>query len=1007
MKFFKDFKFPEFTYVSVSVIDLASLRVKDVEVEVRKFWEERKIPELWRGWRESSPLFTFLEGPPTTNGYPHVGHIRGRTYKDFVLRYYRLKGYNVWAQAGWDEQGLPVEVEVEKKLGLKNKKDVEKLGFERFVDECSRLVDHYLRVWSDVGTSRLALWLDLGRAYETRRAYYIEHVWYFIKKMFEKGMLFEGFRVLPYCPRCETALSDAEVDQGYEEKVSPSIYVKFKVVGHENTYLLIWTTTPWTLIDNEAVAVRGDGDYCKVLVGSEYLIIAKDLVPEVSKLLGSDLKCVEVFKGESLRGLRYEHPLLDEVPIHKEHKDSHIVVTADFVSLTEGTGLVHIAPAHGPEDFELGTKYNLPITNSVNANGTFNELGGVFSNLSIEESSRRVINVLKTKKLLIYEGTITHMYPHCWRCGTPLIYRTDKQWFLRVSSIRDELIKSLDAVRIYPEKLKDRFYNWLANVKDWTISRSRIWGTPLPIWRCRDDPNKLLVIGSLDELRKYASSIPNVDDERLVHRPWVDEVRIKTDDCSEWVREPYVIDVWIDSGMAWIAGVDGLRNKELFSKLYPYDFITEGIDQTRGWFYSLLATSVLMMGRAPYKTILIQGHVVDKFGQKMSKSKGNVIWAHDIFEKYGVDPVRAYILTKFAPGDVFSFDPDEIKDVINKLNIIWNVYRFAHMYMSLDKFDPKRYDLRGVLSSARPEDLWILSKFYTTLRAYDNFMERYELHLASRAIFEYLIEYVSHRYIRLVRPRVWKEEGDDKFIAYTVLYHILKESIKLLAPIIPHISEYLWQRFVRFYEPNEYVSVHVSVLPQVINEYIREDLEKVFDLIFEIYTSVSSMRNSLGIKLRWPVKEVVIGLRDGGVVNELMKYLDIIKFLVNSKEVKIVTEVPTTYLSDDYLVKDFNMFKVCLSKAIDKELYYEGIAREIIRRVQVMRNKANLLVDDFIDLNITTDDPEIIEAVKTFSKFILSETRAKSLVSDVEGMYVVEWDLEGRKVVIGIRKSKT
>lgn len=989
----------------MSVIDLASLKVKDVEEEVRKFWLKNNIPSKWREWEENAPTYTFLEGPPTTNGYPHIGHIRGRTYKDFVLRYYRIKGYNVWAQGGWDEQGLPVEVEVEKKLGLKNKKDVETLGYERFVNECNKLVDHYLKVWTDVGTFRLGLWLDLVNAYETRRAHYIEHVWHFIKKMYEKGLLFEGFRVLPYCPRCETALSDAEVDQGYDEKVSPSIYVKFKLVNDDRTYLLIWTTTPWTLIDNEAVAVKGDGDYCKAVLGNEYLIIGKDLITNISKLLGTELECVEEFKGEALNGVKYEHPLVNEVPIHRDHNDSHKVLTADFVSLSEGSGLVHIAPAHGPEDFELGVRNNLPISNSVSINGVFNDLGGYFKNLDIEKASRKVIEVLKSKGLLLYEGTITHMYPHCWRCGTPLIYRTDKQWFLRISSMKESLVKNLDIVNIFPEKLRDRFYNWLINAKDWTISRSRIWGTPLPIWKCKEEPDKILVIGSIEELTKLAVEVPKVDKDKLVHRPWIDNVKIVTNDCSEWVREPYVVDVWIDSGMAWMASIDGLRNAELFEKLYPYDFVTEAIDQTRGWFYSLLATSVLMNNRPPYKNILIQGHVVDKYGQKMSKSKGNVIWAHDIFERYGVDPVRAYILTKFAPGDVFSFDPDEVKEMLNKLNIIWNVYRFAQMYMSLDKFNPKIHKLENLLTSAKVEDVWILSKFYSTLKIYETYMSKYELHQSSRAIFEYLIEYLSHRYVRLIRPRVWKEEGDDKFVAYTVLYTVLKESLKMLAPIIPHLSEYLWQHFVKLYEPDEAESLHLSKFPQLVEEYIRSDLESDFELIFEVYASVSSMRNALGIKLRWPIKEVIIE-SNKELSERLSKHLNIVKFLTNAKDVSITTELPNKCLGDDFITKDFITFKVCISKSIDKELYYEGIAKELIRRIQVMRNRANLLVDEFIELFISTDDSEIRDSINMFRNFILSETRATELTDDKEGMYVVEWDLEGRKVEIGIRRIK-
>jgi len=987
---------------------LGALRIKDVETWVRRFWEENKIPHKWRSWREGLPTFTFLEGPPTTNGFPHVGHIRGRTYKDFVLRYYRLKGYNVWAQAGWDEQGLPVEVEVEKKLGLRNKKGIEQIGYEKFVEECNKLVDHYLKIWSDVATSKLALWLDLDNAYETRRAYYIEHVWYFIKHMFERGMLYEGFRVLPYCPRCETALSDAEVDQGYEEKVSPSIYVKFKVANAENTYLLIWTTTPWTLIDNEAVAVKGDGEYCRVRVGNEYLVVAKNLVKTVMDVLGIDAwVCVETVVGESLSGLRYIHPLIDEVPIHKNHTESHKVVTADFVSLAEGTGLVHIAPGHGPEDFELGIKHNLPITSAVEANGVFNEEGGVFRGLDIDSASRKVIEILRRKGLLVFEGSIRHAYPHCWRCGTPLIYRADRQWFLRVSAVRDELISKLNEVKIYPEKLSDRFYNWLANIKDWTISRSRIWGTPLPIWRCRDKPDKLLIIGSLSELKKYASSIPNVDDDKLVHRPWIDMVKISSESCDEWVREPYVIDVWIDSGMAWIAGVDGLRNEELFKKLYPYDFVTEGIDQTRGWFYSLLATSVLLNGRAPYKQILIQGHVVDKYGQKMSKSKGNVIWAHDMFEEYGVDPVRAYILTKFAPGDVFSFDPDEIKDITNKINIIWNVFRFAHTYMSLDNYSPRKHQLSSLITSAQPEDLWILSRFNSMLKTFDESLQRFELHQASKAIMEFLIEDVSHRYIRLIRPRVWREEGNDKYVVYAVLHYILKSSLKILSLIMPHVSEYLWQHFVRYYESDEVESVHLSSWPSIEEGMINTELEKLFSNVFEIYSAISSLRNATGVKLRWPVREVVIKVSDENVVKGLAKLTDIIKFLANAKDISLtVDELPEKCLGNDYIVGDVGFGKVCMSKVIDKELYYEALAREVVRRIQVMRNKANLQVDEFIELFISTSDEDLNEAVKKHLNYVLSETRAKSLVSDSTNMYVSDWDIDGRKIRLGIRRAK-
>ena len=983
--------------------------VKRIEELVRRFWDENKIEKRWHENGGDKGLYTFLEGPPTTNGFPHVGHIRGRTYKDVVIRYHKSLGYRVWAKGGWDEQGLPVEIEVEKKLNLRTKKDIEKVGYEKFSLECNSLVDYYLEKWKEVGTKRLGLWLDLDRAYETRKAYYIEHVWAFLKNAWEKNLLFEDYRVLPFCPRCETALSDAEVDQGYEDREDPSIFVKFPVEGSSNTYLVIWTTTPWTLIDNEAVAVNPNFDYAlvKVTVNNEveYLWLAEKLVPQLMEKFGiKDYEIVRVVKGSELAGIRYNHIYMDKVPIHAQHISSaHYVVLADFVTLEEGTGLVHIAPAHGPEDFEVAKKYGLPVTNSVEINGIFNELGGEFRGKYWLDVSQEVTRDLKARGLLLYSGTVVHAYPHCWRCGTPLIYRADKQWFIRVSEYRGKLVEELKKVKIYPDFLRDRFDNWVANARDWTISRSRVWGTPLPIWRCKDDPGKILVIGSLEELRKYAKFVPNVPDDMFVHRPWIDLVKIETEDCREWVREPFVIDVWMDSGVAWIAGINGLRNKELFDELYPYDWVTEAIDQTRGWFYSLLVTSVLWMGKAPYKSILINGHVVDKYGQKMSKSKGNVIWAEDLFNKWGADPTRLYLLTKSTPWDTMSVDPDEISDARSILSILWNVVKFASTYMELDNFNPKMHRLENLISKGLIEDRWILSRFYSRLRRFINYMDNMELHMAAREWVDLVVEDLSHGYIRLIRRRVWSEESrEDKYAAYSVLYHVIKGALMMGSILVPHVTEYLWQAFVKRFENDEAESVHFSLLPKVDDKYINEELEHVFDTLFTVFSDIAELRNKIKVKLRWPLAKAIVKVNNAERFSQVKPLLE---YLANVKEVLFVNELGTCN-EDEYVRAQGRDYEICLSKVMDRRLYYEALAREVVRRIQTMRAKANLKVDEKIRVYISTKGEDLLNAISEFRDYIINEVRATDIVIGQGGgnAFVMDWDIEDIKVQIGIER---
>jgi isoleucyl-tRNA synthetase len=981
--------------------------LRRVEEEVRRYWKERGIDVKWRT-PSGGPLFSFLEGPPTANGYPHVGHLRGRVYKDFVLRYYRMRGYDVWAQGGWDEQGLPVEVEVEKRLGVRSKKEIyERIGVERFVEECNKLVDYYLQYWRSYATELIGLWLDLENAYETRRSRYIEYVWYIIKRAWERGLLYEGYRVLPFCPRCETALSDAEVDMGYEERRSPSIYVKFEIAGRPGEYLLIWTTTPWTLIDNEAVAVHPSAEYCVVEVGAERWYVAKNLVERVAGELGlGSWRCVETLPGASLEGTRYVHPLLEEVPVHRDHQNAHYVVTAEFVSLEEGTGLVHIAPGHGPEDFELGVRYGLPITSTVEVDGVFNKSSGVFAGLYVEDASNAVVEVLRGKGLLVKSGTIVHRYPHCWRCGTPLIYRADRQWFIAMSRLRGDLLKALESVEVYPEEHMNRFKSWLANVKDWTISRSRIWGTPLPIWRCADDPQRILVIGSLEELKRYAAKLPDVDEDRLVHRPWIDSVELRTEDCSRWVREPFVVDVWMDSGVAWIASVDGLRNAELFGRLYPYTFITEAVDQTRGWFYSLLATSVIDRGTAPYRQILIQGHVLDKFGRKMSKHLGNVVYAEEAIKRFGVDPLRLYLLSRYPPGESFMFDPDEIRKTYTAaLNILWNVFRFAYMYMSLDRFSPKVHSLERYLGRLSPEDRWVLSRINSVTEEFEDFMSRYEIHRALQRVVEFTVEELSRTYLKLVRPRVWSEESDDRFVVYSVLYYVLKRLLKILAPAVPHVSEALWLRFFKVFEPEEAESIHLARFDPVDRGLIDRELEESFRLALSSVEALASLRNRLGVKVRWPLAEAVV-VAPAQVIDRLRPLASVVARLANVKTATFSADLGTCS-ERGYEVQEGRGVTVCLPKSVDRELFREALAREVVRRVQVMRKELGLSISDYIEVAVETDSEEVLDSVKALERYIANEVRASRVVVGAPGsdMYVKTWDIEGLSVRIGVRRS--
>ncbi|MEM1922695.1 MAG: isoleucine--tRNA ligase [Nitrososphaerota archaeon] len=1012
-----------------------------VEREIAEFWSANEIPKRHMARNKGAPIFSFLEGPPTVNSYMHVGHARGRVYKDVVLRYYTMKGFDVWRRAGWDCQGLPTELEVEKKLGITSKKDIEAIGLERFIEEANKLVDYYIEDWRR-NSERLGLWLDYDTAYQTRHEYYMEHVWYLLKKCFESGDLVASFKVVPFCPRCETPLSSHEVAQGYEEIDDYSLYLKFPLVDDSKRYLVIWTTTPWTLPANEAVAVHPEENYVELEVGGERLIVAHKLLEKVCSDTGlSWYKVLRRFSGGSLVGLRYRHPLEEEVPIHAQHSSpSHTVLPADFVSMDEGTGLVHIAPGHGPEDFELGKKHGLPVFCPINTSGYFTEEGGKFSSLSHREAASQIIGTFEKKNLLLKEGRVLHTYPHCWRCGTPLIYLSSRQWFLRVDRIKKRMIEENLKVKWHPPWAgQNRFGEWLENAEDWCISRTRIWGTPLNIWAC-SKCGSMRAVGSMAEL-EHAEKKPT---QLRMHRPWIDRVVFRCEKCGgEMFREPYVLDTWLDSGVAHFASVDWLRNKQLFEKLFPYDYITEAIDQTRGWFYTLMFTSVLMFGKAPYKTVLSQNFVLDREGKKMSKSRGNVLWAAESMERWGVDNLRIYLVSKAQSWESINFDPDEVKQVNQALNILWNVASFAKTYFTLDRYDSEKETVWSMLSYAEPEDRWILSRINTLVKYVTHSLDRLEMHEAARSILKFIVEDLSRTYVRAVRRRFWIEERTPKKIAaYSTLHYVLLKLLTILSIFAPYISEYLYQRLKTENDPQ---SVCLLSWPRPDESLLNPEIEDRMQVAEDIIAATLNARNKARRKLRWPLRRVIISpnsprAREG--ILSLREYIERMtnSFLVEVLEVgqkppetvkrvvpvharlgpragrrleqvaKALSDVRVNELLDqiartgrytltladgslfEILDGDFRvaeelpshlyeaegrLARVYIDVSEDESLKSLALANEVIRRIQVMRKELNLEIVREVPCFISAEPPSLLESLKPLIEYMEEETRTR------------------------------
>jgi len=996
--------------------------------------------------RDSDNTYIFYEGPPTANGKPGIHHVMARTLKDLTCRYKTMKGYQVRRKAGWDTHGLPVEIEVEKQLQLKDKKDIEAYGVEEFNKKCRESVFKYEKQWREM-TERMAYLIDLDHPYITLENDYIESVWWILNKFFKEGYIYEGHKILPYCSRCGTGLASHEVALGYEEIKTETVVAKFKLKGKDE-YFLAWTTTPWTLPSNVALTVNAEEDYIKVKQNEEIYYISKVLA---AKVLGEDYEVLDEMKGKDLEYMEYEQLL----PFIKVSGKAFFVTCADYVTTEDGTGIVHTAPAFGEDDYNTGRRYNLPVVNPVNEEGKFEETpwAGKF----VMDADSDIIQYLRENNKLYKKERVAHNYPHCWRCHTPLLYYAKPSWYIEITKLKDKLVENNNGVNWFPQFVGEkRFGNWLENINDWAISRSRYWGTPLPIWRC--ECGHIDSVGSRKELVERA--IEDIDESIELHRPYVDDVHLKCPKCGgSMTREKDVIDVWFDSGaMPFAQWHYPFENKEKFDKLFPADFINEGIDQTRGWFYSLIAISTFVMGKSPYKNVLVNDLILDKDGKKMSKSKGNTVDPFELFDKYGADVLRWYLIYVSPPWTPTKFDEDGLREVESKFfRSIRNVYNFFSLYANTDGIDPREFDIPY---EDRPEiDKWILSKFNSLIKTCTADMDVFELTKVVREIQEFIIEDLSNWYIRRCRRRFWSTDLDeDKKAVYNTTYEVLVGICKIIAPFVPFISEELYRNLTGE------ESVHLALYPEVNDMLINKEIEDRMDLVRNLVGLGRASRESAKIKVRQPLREVLI---DGKYEEKISDLIPLIKEELNVKEVifendlsqfmnfslkpnfkiagsilgskiksfgKVLNELNAketveklengetltlnlngedTTIEKDYVLvtisskegfnvtMENNLF-VILDTTLTPDLIKEGYAREFVSKIQQMRKNNGYEVLDNINIFYNGSD-EIKSAIDEFEEIIKKETLAQS-IERVNEEGLEEQDLNGQ--MTGIRLER-
>ncbi len=1034
------------------------------EKNIQKFWKDEKIFEKTE--EKKGPSFVFYDGPPTANGKPHIGHVLTRVIKDMIPRYQTMKGNFVPRKAGWDTHGLPVELEVEKLLGLDGKEQIEEYGLEPFIKMCKESVWKYKGMWEDF-SGTVGFWADMDDPYVTYHNSFIESEWWALKQIYDKGLMYKGFKIVPYCPRCGTPLSSHEVAQGYKDVKERSAVVRFKVIG-EDAYFLAWTTTPWTLPSNVALCVNPDEDYAKVKAADGYTYyMAVALLDKVLSKLAEEGKdayeIIEKYKGRDLEHKEYE-PLFDCVkPVcEKQHKKGHFITCDSYVTMSDGTGIVHIAPAFGEDDAKVGRNYDLPFVQFVDGKGNMTE-ETPFAGLFVKDADPKVLVDLESRGLLFDAPKFEHSYPHCWRCDTPLIYYARESWFIKMTAVKDDLIANNNTINWIPESIgKGRFGDWLENVQDWGISRNRYWGTPLNVWEC--ECGKRHAIGSIEELKSMSDNCP---DEIELHRPYIDAVKIKCPDCGkEMTRVPEVIDCWFDSGsMPFAQHHYPFENKDLFESQFPADFISEAVDQTRGWFYSLLAISTLIFNKAPFKNVIVLGHVQDENGQKMSKSKGNAVDPFDALETYGADAIRWYFYTNSAPWLPNRFYGKAVTEGQRKvMGTLWNTYAFFVLYANIDNFDATKYSLD--YSSLSVMDKWCLSKLNTMIKGVDENLANYRIPEAARYISEF-VDQLSNWYVRRCRERFWTPGLEqDKINAYMTLYTALVVTAKTAAPMIPFMTEDIYQNLVRSIDKDAPESIHLCEFPEVNEEFIDKELEEYMEEVLDIVGLGRACRNGSNIKNRQPlgtmyvkatknlpefytdiikeelnIKEVkfvedasdllsysfkpqmrTLGPKYGKQLNEIRETLQnldgsaakaeldstgVLKLTISIGEIELTEEdllIETKQQEGYFSLSDFGI-TVAIDTTLTEELLTEGFVREVVSKIQTMRKDAGFEVMDHIALYVDGSD-KLKSIVEGNKESVMADVLADEVVIGSVDGYKADWNINGEDATIGVKVIK-
>lgn len=1023
-----------------------------MEKEIANLWTARNVIKKNFDMNQDGEYFTFYDGPPTANGKPHIGHILTRVMKDIIPRYKVMKGYKVIRKAGWDTHGLPVELEIEKKLGISGKEQIEEYGVEKFVKECKESVFTYVSMWEKM-TEQIGYWVDMENPYVTYHNPYIESVWWALKQMWDKGLLYEGHKVMPYCPRCGTALSSHEVAQGYKDVKDLTAIAKFKVADEDNKYILAWTTTPWTLPSNLALCINKAYTYIEAKVNDEILILAKDLAP---KVLGEDFEIVREFQGTELLGTKYEQLM----PFGKVEGKAFEVIHGDYVTLSDGTGVVHIAPAYGEDDSLVAKANGITFINLVDKEGKFVEEVTPWAGKFVKKCDESICKWLEENNKLFKAEKHLHSYPHCWRCDTPLLYYPKESWFVAMTTLRDKLIENNNKINWYPDNIRTgRFGKFLENVIDWGISRDRYWGTPLPIWKCECGHKEC--IGSIEELKNKGINVP---EDIELHKPYIDAVHLNCPECGkEMERVKEVIDCWFDSGSMPFAQLHyPFENKELFEQNYPAQFISEAVDQTRGWFYTLLAISTAVFDRNPFENCIVLGHVLDKKGLKMSKSKGNVVDPFEVLGSEGADATRWHFYTASAPWLPTRFSTDDVSEAGRKfLSTLWNVYSFYVLYADLDKFNPTEY---ADFVSDNVMDKWIMSKLNTLVKDVDAKLNSYDITNAALAIEDFTDE-LSNWYVRRNRARYWSETlTDDKIGAYVTLYRVLTTLVKVAAPFVPFITEEIYQNLVVNLDPQAEESVHLCLWPEVDEKAIDKNLEAEMDLAYKIVKLGRSARNGANIKNRQPLSKMlvstdslpayygdiitdelniktvefgadlsthvnfeikpnlpVLGRAYGKMIPQIRKEIGarnqmelaqtiqnggVVTINIDGTEIELNKEnlLVTMQGLEGYAFAGEGSIGVVLDTHISEELREEGHVREMISKIQNMRKESGFQVADKIKLYVA-DNEMLMNVIKKFADVIKRDTLTEEIVFGAEREYT-ETTINGEKLNMDVEVVK-